>query len=37
VARYNGGTHPGAYSVKWGKRVEARRDSLALWLWRYLR
>ena len=37
VSHYNGGTYPGAYSEKWGRMVEARRDSLALYLWRHLR
>lgn len=35
VAHYNGGTHPGAYSWAWGRKVEAKRDELQRWLsWR---
>lgn len=38
VAHYNGGTHPGAYSLAWGKRVEKKRDELVRWLaWREIR
>ena len=37
VAVFNGGPHPGPYSLEWGRKVEAERDSLALWLWRKLR
>jgi hypothetical protein len=37
VSHYNGGDFPGAYSIAWGKTVEKRRDSLALYLWRRMR
>lgn len=33
VAHYNGGTYPGAYSWRWGRRVDARRRELLRWLW----
>jgi hypothetical protein len=37
VAVYNGGKCPGEYSLAWGKRVERKRNSLAMYLWRRLR
>jgi hypothetical protein len=37
VAVYNGGARPGRYSVDWGRKVERKRNSLALFLWRRLR
>ena len=35
IARYNGGTNHGAYSIAWGKQVEAKRDELSRWLWNH--
>jgi hypothetical protein len=37
VAVYNGGPKPKAYSIRWGKKVEKKRDNFALYLWRHLR
>jgi hypothetical protein len=37
VAVYNGGLKPKAYSIRWGKKVEAKRNNFALYLWRHLR
>jgi hypothetical protein len=34
---YNGGTYPPASSVAWGRIVQRKYDSLALYLWRRLR
>ena len=38
VARYNGGLHPGPYSLAWGRKVEKKRDELVRWLaWREIK